>query len=523
MNTTLREAFMRHRVGFSELCILAIGLFAAGFFALTYDLSGSISSEQRVELIELVALGILMMVGIGFFSWRRFAEQEREIGQRVAAEDRARFLAHHDHLTGLRNRRQLQQALNAAVAIPPSAERSHAILLLDLNGFKKVNDVFGHARGDEVLSMVASRMAGVLRERDLLARTGGDEFAMVLREISGTQGAASIADKVIKSLHPPIIVGIDQHHVGTGIGISLIPRDGIDPSELLRKADIALYRAKKSGRDGFAFFQEEMDQEARTRDLLQRELSTAIGTETLVPNYQPVIDLGSGDVRAFEALARWTHPRLGNITPDQFIPIAETSGQIKELTDHLLRRACHDAMNWPAHIMLSFNISPVLLRDQTLGLRILEILSTSGLPPHRLELEITENAIVRDLEWAQHTLGALRDAGIRIALDDFGTGSTSLFHLRSFKFDVIKIDRSFINLMTKENESAQIVKAILGLAKGLGVEIVAEGIEESAQRTMLQDQGCKDGQGFLFGRAIPAAETLEFLTGHPGSGRHVAA
>jgi diguanylate cyclase (GGDEF)-like protein len=500
-----------HRKGLAEFGLAAIGLVLAGFIALSIDLGGQLSTHQQIELLEVLGLGLLTFVGFGWVMWRRLADQEREIRQRIEAEERARFLAHHDHLTGLPNRRQLQSALEAASTIPPSAERTHAVFLLDLNGFKKVNDVYGHARGDEVLSSAAARITGALSPGDLLARTGGDEFAIVARDLSGVDGAAATARKILSSLEEPIVIRPDQHQIGTGIGIAMVPRDGTEPSEMLRRADVALYKAKAAEGSAFAFFEDEMDREVRRRGVLQRDLGRAIGTDAIVPHFQPIVDLETGAVRAFEALARWTHPEFGAIAPDRFIPIAEESGLIADLSDHLLLLACETARSWPAHIELSFNVSPLLLRDPGFGLRVLGIIGRAGLVPSRLELEITENAIVRDLEGARDTLGPLRDAGVRIALDDFGTGSTSLFHLRSLKFDVLKIDRSFIELMNREPQSAQIIKAILGLGRGLGVEIIAEGIEEASQLSSLKEHGCREGQGFLFGRAVAGSETLAML------------
>lgn len=291
----------------------------------------------------------------------------------------------------------------------------------------------------------------------------------------------------------------------------MCPEDASDPSELLRRADAALYKSKQQG--GFAFFTAEMEREARERDLLHRELAASIAAGTIVPHYQPIVHLDSGEIRAFEALARWMHPQLGTVPPDRFIPVAEDSGLIKDLSDLLLRQACSDAVQWPYSAGLSFNVSPVLLRDAGFPLRVMTILAETGLTPDRLELEITENAIVKDLDAAKETLGLLRDAGVRIALDDFGTGATSLFHLRSFKFDVIKIDRSFVHLMATEHESAQIVKAVLGLAHGLDVQIIAEGVEDQGQRTLLQAQGCQEGQGYLFSQAVAAADVPALLSG----------
>jgi EAL domain-containing protein (putative c-di-GMP-specific phosphodiesterase class I) len=254
-----------------------------------------------------------------------------------------------------------------------------------------------------------------------------------------------------------------------------------------------------------------MDRYSREREALERDLAAAIEAGLICPWYQPIVDLQTREVIAFEALARWTHPFLGDIPPDRFIPIAEDCDLIQPLSDGLLRRACIDALAWPDHVILSFNISPAQLKEETLGLRILGILGESGLPPRRLEIEITESAIVRDLEAAKTVLSALRDAGVRIALDDFGTGYSSLYHLRNFTFDAIKIDRSFVGGMAHEDESAAIVRALTGLAHGLGLIITAEGIEQTDQRDRLLLQGCQRGQGFLFSHAVPAQETQALL------------
>lgn len=500
-----------HSVGVGDAVVITGMMFGIGFVAFEYDFSGGMPDDKRIEFQEAIGLGISFICAIIYFGWRRMVEQDREIARRIAAETRAHELAHTDALTGLANRRQFERALQETIASPPGAESVHAVLMLDLNGFKKVNDVYGHHAGDDVLVVVAQRLSAALRDGDLLARLGGDEFAIIARHLAGAEGATSIAIRILKSLESPIEVQSKQHRVGAGIGLALVPQDGVNAEEILRKADIALYRAKAEGQSAARFFEEEMDRHARERELLERELVIAIETNVLRPWYQPIVNLQTQQVIAFEALARWNHPTLGNIPPDRFIPIAENCGLIRQLSDHLLRCACLDAVAWPNNVMLSFNISPAQLKEKTLGLRILSILGESGLSPRRLEIEITESAIVRDLDAAKAVLGTLRDAGVRIALDDFGTGYSSLYHLRNFKFDAIKIDRSFIGNMGSESESAEIVRALTGLGHGLGLKITAEGIEQPEQRHALLTQGCEQGQGFLFSRAVPAHETLGFL------------
>jgi len=279
----------------------------------------------------------------------------------------------------------------------------------------------------------------------------------------------------------------------------------------MRRADVALYKAKSDRSTSTRFFDAEMDRYVREREFMERELRAAVEAGDIQPFYQPLVDLKTKQIIGFEALARWTHTDLGVIPPERFIPIAEDSGLIRQLGDQLLRRACCTAATWPAHIVLAFNISPLQLKDNSFGLRVLAILGETGLSPRRLELEITESALVRDLEAARETFGALREAGVRIALDDFGTGYSSLYHLRNFKLDKIKIDRSFIANMAAERESAEIVNALVGLGQGLGFTITAEGIEQADQESELLAKGCQQGQGFLFGDAVSAEQASQLF------------
>ncbi|MES1197043.1 MAG: EAL domain-containing protein, partial [Pseudomonadota bacterium] len=450
-------------------------------------------------LAGMLAASFLVFLG-------HYIRQRRESARRLAAEREARRLSLEDSLTGLPNRRQFEDALKTALASPPRAGASHGVLMLDLNGFKRVNDVHGHPVGDEVLVHVGARLKGAVRDGDLVARLGGDEFAVLAPHLAGPDAATSVALRIIESLNEPIATQSHKHQIGTAIGIALTPQDGTDKDEVLRKADIALYRAKGENQSALRFFEEEMDATIRERDFLEQELRLAVAADVVRPYYQPLVDLRTGEIIAFEALARWRHPTLGDIEPNRFIPIADDCGLIGELTDRLLRRACKDAAAWPDAVSLSFNISPAQLRDQTLGLRLLSILTESRLSPTRLEIEITESALVRDMEAAQTLLGALRSAGVKIALDDFGTGYSSLYHLRNFKLDKIKIDRSFVDAMCIDRDSAAIVKALVGLGSGLSLAVTAEGVETAEQRKMLTEHGCEQAQGFLFSHAVPAEE-----------------
>jgi diguanylate cyclase (GGDEF)-like protein len=430
---------------------------------------------------------------------------------RSLAEQHARELASQDALTGLANRRRFNDALSAALAAPPRADGTHALLMLDLNGFKKVNDVYGHGTGDQALIIVAQRLAAVARQGDLVARLGGDEFAILSQHLAGPEAATGIALRVIEALDSPLAIGSVQHHIGAAIGICLIPFDGESGEEAVRRADVALYKAKADGKPSLRFFEPEMDRHVLERELMERELRAAVANEDIHPFFQPLIDLSTKEVIGFEALARWKHATLGDIPPDRFIPLAEDSGLIAGLTDQLLRASCLAAAQWPANITLAFNVSPIQLKDRTFGLRVLRILAETGLSPHRLEVEITESALVRDLEAVREVLGSLQEAGIRVALDDFGTGYSSLYHLRNFKVDKIKIDRSFIETLGSERESNEIVSALIGLGHGLGLTITAEGIEEDSQLADLLSKGCGQGQGYLFSKAVSAEAAMGLL------------
>jgi diguanylate cyclase (GGDEF)-like protein len=514
LRRTIRRRWLRVQEGFLLLATLAGGALLAYEHDIFSPPPGMPAQAHVVELDEALALTALLCVGLLALSWRFMVSQRREVARRIEAEHRARELSLQDSLTGLPNRRQFDQELKAAIAALPRTDAAHAVLMLDLNDFKRINDIYGHAAGDEVLIEVATRLRLAVRDGDLVVRFGGDEFAILARQLAGAEAATSIALRVIRNLDQPIVIGSIHHHIGVGIGIALIPQDGKNAPEIMRKADIALYRAKAEPRSASCFFEPEMDARLRERDLIERELRTAISTGTVQPYFQPLIDLRTKQITGFEALARWTHPTLGDVPPDRFIPIAESSGLMNALTDHLLRQAARAACQWPDNLTLSFNISPSQLKDRTLGLRILAILAEAGLSPLRLEVELTESALVSDLEGAQEVLGALRDAGVRIALDDFGTGYSSLYHLRNFKIDKIKIDRSFVDSMDREPEAAALVRALLGLGHGLGLTVTAEGVEQPGQAAALLVQGCEQAQGFLYARAMSAADASNFIAAH---------
>jgi diguanylate cyclase (GGDEF)-like protein len=513
----LRSFMIRHRLTLQDLSVILAVVLVATFLAFEFDIyenQGSATArEKTIELDETLTVGGILCFGLLLFSVftvRRYQAQKQENRRRVAAEQHVRKLAFQDPLTGLANRRQFDEALQAAIAAPPRAGGSHAVFLLDLNGFKQVNDVYGHGVGDEVLTVVAQRLSTSVREGDLVGRLGGDEFAILSKHLMGAEAATNIAMRVLHALEEPILAGSKNHQVGSGIGIALIPSDATTLLEALRKADIALYRAKSEGRSALRFFEEEMDRRVQERDQLDRDLRAAIDADMIRPFFQPVVDLKTRNVIGFEVIPRWIDASLGEIKLDRFIPVAEENGLIHKLFERILIQSCVAAVHWPRGATLALDIYPSQLKDHTLHSRILSILEASGIAPARLELEITESALVRDLEGSQKVLGALREAGVRIVLDNFGTGYSSLYHLRNFKLDKIKIDRSFIETLGSR-ESGEIVSALVGLGHGLGLTIVAEGVEDPQQRASLLTTGCEQGQGFLFSGAVPAEETISLF------------
>lgn len=429
------------------------------------------------------------------------------------AQEKAQALARHDPLTGLVNRRVFSSDLEAALARCERSNRLCSVLLLDLDGFKAVNDLQGHPVGDTVLCEVADRLKRVVRRGDTVARLGGDEFAIVVEndQAAYPDAVMQLADRLIGTVHDPITTGEGQVEIGVSVGIATAPADGVAPDPLLRAADLAMYRAKAEGRGQYRFFEEGMDRDLRARAQLEADLRAAVANDKVEPHYQPLIDLDENKVYGFEILARWTHPGRGEVVPDVFIPLAEHLGLIPDLTWSLLRRACRDARQWPEDIRLSLNISPTQLKDTGLPMKILSILNQEGFSPSRLEIEVTESALVTDLPVARAVLAAFQDVGIKISLDDFGTGYSSLYHLRELKFDKVKIDRSFVQSLVADSENEKIVDAILSLAANLGLPTVAEGIESAEVIAHLNEMGCRYGQGYYYGKAMDAKNATAFL------------
>jgi diguanylate cyclase (GGDEF)-like protein len=447
-----------------------------------------------------------------------------EIVNRERSEATVRYQAHHDALTGLPNRVLFRKQLQEALVRARRSGEDLAVHFLDLDGFKNVNDTLGHAVGDELLKCIAGRLQNTVRHADKIARLGGDEFAVLQLAAELPSGAGVLAGRLIDAVKAPCIVDEHQILVGASIGIAVLRTDGIhfNPDDLLKSADLAMYRAKADGRGRFCFFEPEMDARAQARRSLELDLRRALAQRGFELHYQPLVNLQSDSVTAFEALLRWPHAERGWISPADFIPLAEETGLIVPLGDWVLRQACRDAATWSPDIKLAVNLSPVQFKAGDLVQSVADALTESGLAPQRLELEITESVLLDKTETSIAILHRLRELGVAISLDDFGTGYSSLSYLRNFSFDKIKIDQSFVSHMAHEHQSGAIVSAIAGLGDSFGIPTTAEGVETAEQLERLRAQGCTEVQGFLISRPIPAAGIADLLTSYR-AGRKAAA
>jgi diguanylate cyclase (GGDEF)-like protein/PAS domain S-box-containing protein len=428
------------------------------------------------------------------------------------AQAQITHMARHDALTNLPNRTLFRERLERALQLAKRGDQL-AVLCLDLDHFKEINDSLGHPIGDALLNEVASRLRTCLTETDTVARLGGDEFAIVqLCANCEPTAVAALASQIVEIVATPY--DIEGHHlvVGVSIGISLAPDDGNNPDELLKRADLALYRAKADGRGTYRFFEAGMDARVQARRLMELDLRHALRREEFEVYYQPICDLASDETTAFEALVRWNHPQRGLILPGQFISIAEETSLIVQLGDWVLRRACMDAAGWSKPASVAVNLSPVQFRNPNLAASVKKALAHSTLPPHRLELEITESTLLQNSEATRAVLHELRAHGVKISLDDFGTGYSSLSYLRSFPFDKIKIDRSFVSELAASDDSMAIIRAVTGLGKSLGMVTTAEGVENDEQLELLRREGCTQAQGYLFSKPRPAAEVERLLS-----------
>ncbi len=431
------------------------------------------------------------------------------------AEERIHTLAYHDVLTGLPNRLLLHDRLEHALAKAQRRSQAVAVLYLDLDNFKNINDSLGHAVGDQLLIEVANRLRASVRDMDTVARLGGDEFVVLLENLEDTAAAASVAAKVHAGLARPIQVGSQSLHADASIGIALYPADGDNAASLLQNADTAMYQAKARGRGNHQYYAAFMNAQAREQLALETTLYEALENDEFQLHYQPIIDLDSGAMTGVEALIRWQAPGRGLIAPDTFIRIAEETGAIVPIGDWVIRQACHDLAAWAARGLeppqMSINISPRQLRQPGLAARIRSILRETGIAPHLLELEVTESALMERPDIAAEILRELKAMGLSIAIDDFGVGYSSLGYLKTFPIDKLKIDRSFVSDLLDDDNDREITLALISLSHNLGLRVTAEGVELQAQLEFLREHGCDQVQGYLFSRPLPSSAFQSFL------------
>ena len=437
-----------------------------------------------------------------------------DVSARKASETLADEMARTDPLTGLPNRLLLNERLADALARLNRNGEACALLLVDLDRFKPVNDTLGHPIGDALLMKVADRLRSTVRPTDTVARIGGDEFVILqtgIREAADTQ---ALARRLVDLIGRTYMVEGHLLTIGASVGVALAPADGESAEKLLKNADLALYRAKLDGRGTYRFFEPEMDARMQARRRLELDMRQALARREFQLHYQPQMQLDGDKLIGCEALIRWRHPEHGMISPLDFIPLAEEIGLIVPIGEWVIRQACRDAMTWPAEMSVAVNVSPAQFKSDRLVEIIISALAGSGLPARRLEVEITEGVLLQENEKTLQTLHRLRELGVRVSMDDFGTGYSSLSYLRSFPFDKIKIDRSFVKDLSGKPDGDAIIRAIAGLGKSLGMTTVAEGVETQEQMQRIRDEGCTDVQGYLISKPIPADDLQSFFANH---------
>ena len=463
---------------------------------------------ERVLGAQFTAPSLLYFLGVALvvFSTRRIVDQRSEQKRRLAAEQHALVLSMRDPLTQLPNRRQFESEIHAALKRPNS---KMTLLLLGLSEFKKLHDVYGHLGCDTVLLQLADRLRAGIDPGNFFARIGDDEFALSLPH-ADPEIAGKIALSLVEIVKENVEIGIEQLSIVANVGIAQSGRGQVTVDELLRCAHVALSRARNN-RTEYCFFDPMMDAHVRERSLMEKDLRTALERHEIQSFYQPIVDLKSRRIVGFESLARWRHPVSGFVPPERFIPLVEELGLTNLLWSQLFAEACRDAATWPDDVWLSFNFSPAQLSDRSFADSVLAMLRNTGLPAHRLEAEITENALVTDIEATRHAMESLHNSGVRIAIDDFGTGFSSLYHLYELRFDKLKIDRRFVQELGLTAESDIFMRAIVGLCGGLNLSITAEGVENEAQALAALLHGVHQAQGFFFGKAVSASEALQLI------------
>ncbi len=510
LQATPAPAQPRDRLG-SAITVAAIVIFVAtGSAVLSTSLGRLAGGGSPIDRVLLIAL--LLNVALILFGWRRHAEMRDAAMRQANANMRAAQLASTDPLTGFLNRRALIEEGGAMIAQANRRHKVVALMLLDLDHFKRVNDMYGHGIGDGLLRHIADELAAAMPSVALAARLDGDEFGCAfLFDPSVPQTVDRVAESLMSRMARPFIVDGLELHVTASIGIARTDVDSPSIDALMRSADIAMHAAKQGGRRQYVWFDASMERELRDRNQVEVGLRTAIPQHQIIPYFDQQVELATGKLVGFEVLARWDHPTRGLLMPDAFLAIATEAGLVNELSFSVMRQAFAQALDWDPSLSLSVNLAPAQMKDAWLAQKLIKLLAETGFPAARLEIEITEAAMFDDLPLAQSIVASLKNQGIRVSLDDFGTGYSSLAHLRALPFDQLKIDRSFIASINDNAESAAIVTAITRLGDSLSLAITAEGIEDSATEARVRALGCARGQGYLYGRPMTAAKTRSLL------------
>jgi diguanylate cyclase (GGDEF)-like protein len=510
---TTANASLEHLSGLNQAELIG--------YSLTRLLPGLVLSdlpeheEREVELVAVDGQGVPVRVlrkDIALGHKRQTVIAFRDQRERLRSEARLRTLAFTDTITGLPNRARFNDLLAHHAAALRQRDQGFAVLMLDLDRFKFVNDTHGHGMGDELLRKVAARLQAAIGERDIVARLGGDEFAILLLDTVGVGRAQSVAADIVEAINRAFLLDGQLVQIGISVGVAMAPSDGTQPEDLLRNADFALYRAKAEGKATFRMFEPVLAERMQARSRMEADMRRALKAGEFELHYQPLVDAGTGEVTAAEALVRWRHPQHGLISPAEFIPLAEETGLIMQLGSWVLGTACAQAATWPNPIRVAVNLSPVQVRDDRLPGIVADALQATGLAGDRLELEITEGVMLDDEERTLLMLTKLKGLGVSLAMDDFGTGYSSLSYLRRFPFSKIKIDRSFIRLLPEDTESAAIVRAIITMGACLGMTTTVEGVETAEQYAFVAAAECSQVQGYHVSRPLPHAEFLGFLS-----------
>lgn len=510
-NRISRRSFRLHQAWWDSIVIACLGLSVLwlGIHLDLFEELTQFSAQHESWQADELFLGFVVMGWCGFaFGIRRVYELHKEVRSRQLAERAAIDMALHDSLTRLSNRRGLELEFHSRRLRP---DDPFFLVVFDLDGFKSVNDVYGHAFGDRLLKELAERLRKSLPQGDFACRLGGDEFALIIRSAKTAEAARLLLDQLASLISSPAVFGSVRLSAAGTYGVAQYPRDGADLSSLLRRADLALYQGKHDGKNTIRFFDPLRDSHLEQQSQVAQLLREALDNGYLSLAYQPIVSLPGEKIIGFEALARLDHPVHGQIPPTSFIRAAERSGLMRDLTTLLLERACREAASWPDHLWLAFNLSALDLRDEGLVERVHTALQRSGFPANRLELEVTETAVVNDVAMASKQIHALQKMGIRIAMDDFGTGYSSLAQLSHFNFDKLKIDRTFIDTVLQSEKNARIVRAVIHLSEGLGLPALAEGVETRGQAQWLGEAGCPMAQGYLFSEPLSEVHLREWL------------